>query len=227
VTWSDPVHVVDKEDGNRDYPATENNGADAIQVRLTGTALGLGYPEVGVAPFGNMTVNPLDGTLYLVFSDNRNGTHDVDNPVTNTDVFVMTSGDGGDTWIGPDVVTNAPGDQWQAFAAVNPVDSSLGVAYYSRTSSHSQGFDLVLAEGLPGSFRYTKVTTAPSPMKDNLWFPAGVDGCQTCVTFMGDYLGLAYAPDGTANLVWTDLRRHVTVPGVGSGFTENTFYAST
>ena len=35
-----------------------------------------------------------DGTLYLVFDDNRNGVHNSANPVTNIDVFVMSSANG-------------------------------------------------------------------------------------------------------------------------------------
>jgi hypothetical protein len=45
--------------------------------------------------------------LYLVMSDNRNGT-----PVnTNTDVFFFTSKDGGMTWIGPTRVNDDPSSQ--------------------------------------------------------------------------------------------------------------------
>lgn len=42
--------------------------------------------------------------LYLVMSDNRNGTRDS----TNTDVFVFKSLDGGSNWIGPTRVNNDP-----------------------------------------------------------------------------------------------------------------------
>lgn len=44
--------------------------------------------------------------LYLVMSDNRNGTRDS----TNTDVFVFKSLDGGSNWIGPTRVNNDPSD---------------------------------------------------------------------------------------------------------------------
>jgi len=60
---------------------------------------------------GNVVVDRRGGEfsddLYLVFSDNRNGS-----PVeSNTDVFFFTSKDGGQTWIGPTRVNNDPSQQ--------------------------------------------------------------------------------------------------------------------
>jgi hypothetical protein len=45
--------------------------------------------------------------LYLVFSDNRNGSRQS----SNTDVFMFTSKDGGATWIGPTRVNDDPSQQ--------------------------------------------------------------------------------------------------------------------
>ena len=56
----------------------------------------------------NMVVDKRSGEfaddLYMVLSDNRNGTR----RSTNTDVFFFTSKDGGMTWIGPTRVNNDP-----------------------------------------------------------------------------------------------------------------------
>ena len=50
---------------------------------------------------GNVVVDKRGGRfaddLYLVFSDNRNGTV----VSSNTDVFLFKSTDGGTTWVGP------------------------------------------------------------------------------------------------------------------------------
>ncbi len=46
-----------------------------------------------------------------------------------------------------------------------------------------------------------------------------------CVSWVGEFLPLAYGSDGTANMIWTDLRRFATVPGVGSGYMQNTYFA--
>jgi hypothetical protein len=220
ATWSNPVPVVDLEDGNRDFPGCFVDTGSAF-CPLTGT--GLGNAAFGD---GNLVASPIGGSLYLVFADNRNGTHDSDNPVTNVDVFVMTSRDGGNTWTGPDVVSDAPGDQFFPFADVNPLTGELGVLFYDRSNEPHQLFDVTLATGLPGFFISTRVSTRSSHFDKDLWFPThGVQGCEQCVGFMGDYVALAYGSDGTANMAWTDLRNRVSVPKFGNGFTEDTFYA--
>jgi hypothetical protein len=219
-TWTDPVHVIDAEDGSRDLPdAFIGFGAFSIGL-LTGTQIG------AVPALGALAASPIDGTLYVVFGDNRNGVHDSDSPETNLDVFVMTSTDGGQTWTGPDVVTDAPGDQWLSFAAVNPVSGELAVEFLDRGYDQTgQSFDLTLAAGHPGAFSYRRITTRPSPLQNNLWFPAGVPGCETCASWVGEYMSFAFGPDETADLAWTDLRRTVHVQGVGTGQTENIFSA--
>ena len=72
VTWSAPVHVVDMEDGSTDYP-----------VNVDGRQTLTGY-QVRVWAPGNVAADPNTGQLALVFSDNRNGSHDVPHPQTNT-----------------------------------------------------------------------------------------------------------------------------------------------
>jgi hypothetical protein len=219
LTWSDPVHVTDMENGSRDLPSFVAEFGVFPSGGFTGTQLWADTYS------WNLAASPIDGTLYVVFSDNRNGVHDSDTPVTNLDVLVMTSKDGGAAWAGPDVVSDAPSDQWEAFPAVNPATGELGVAFADRSDGSDQTVDLTLATGLPGAFTLQRVTTVSSSLQDNLWFPAGVEGCETCATFIGEFVGLAYGTDGKANLAWADLRRYVTVPGVGTGYTENSFYA--
>jgi hypothetical protein len=57
---------------------------------------------------GNVVVDRRGGEyaddLYLVFSDNRNGTR----ASSNVDVFLFTSTDGGETWVGPTRVNDDP-----------------------------------------------------------------------------------------------------------------------
>jgi hypothetical protein len=57
---------------------------------------------------GNIVVDKRGGQftndLYLVFSDNRNGTRES----SNTDVFLFRSTDGGSTWLGPTRVNDDP-----------------------------------------------------------------------------------------------------------------------
>jgi hypothetical protein len=191
-TWSDPIPVVDLEDGAKDYP----KNVDGRQTLS-------GY-QVRVNAWGNIDVGP-DGTLYLVFADNRNGTHDVANPVTNTDVFLMSSGDGGTTWSSPVQVDTSTSDQWFPWLDVNPVDGSLGILYHSRRTGDPDLYDTVLAQGHPGSFSYTVLNSEPSDPTNSLFFQANVEGCKKCATFHGDYNRVDYGSDGVANCVWTDM----------------------
>jgi hypothetical protein len=206
ATWSSPTFVVGLEDGSRDYP-----------INVSGRQTLTGY-QVRVNSAGNIVASPLaaeNGKLYLVFSDNRNGAHDVSSPVTNTDVFLMTSMNGGGSWSGPTQVDSSSTDQWFPWADVNPTNGTVGVLYNDRETVNPSLYDAALTE-LPGS--KTIVSTAPSHPTQSRFFRAGVAGCENCATFHGDYINIAYGPNGKANLVWTDMRDASDQPGLFSQF---------
>jgi hypothetical protein len=195
VTWSRPHFVAAMEDGSRDYP-----------INVDGRQTLTGY-QVRVWGAGNIVADPTqNGRLYLVFSDNRNGVHDSDNPVTNSDVFVTSSTNGGRNWTAPSLVDAGAGDQWFPWADVNPTNGTLGVLYHDRGASNGPTYQTALAEGHPGSFVKTTVSTAPSNPTVSEFFQAGIPGCELCAVFHGDYIGLAYGSDGHANATWTDMR---------------------
>jgi hypothetical protein len=209
--WSRPRFVVGLEDGVSDYPLN----VDGRQT-LTGQ-------QFRVNSAGNIDADPRTGKLYLVFADNRAGRHDVANPVTDVNVYLMTSVDG-KSWKGPFAVSTAASDQWFPWVDVNPVTGKVGVLYHDRSYGNRTLYHTTLAEGKPGSFASTKVSTRPSHPKNSIFFQAEVEGCQKCVTFIGDYNGLDYGRDGKVNMAWTDMRRFTDVEGV-SGFAQNIFFA--
>jgi hypothetical protein len=212
-TWGDPVSVVDLENGTRDYPVN-------VDGRRTLTKY-----QIRVNSRGNMEVDPSSGELFLVFSDNRNGVHDVDQPVTNTDVFMMSSEDG-TTWEGPFVVSDAASDQWFPWVEVDPVSGDIGVLYHDRSTATRQRYNTTLATGTPeNGFAYETVSTEQSDPTNSAFFQAQTPGCRKCATFHGDYIAVGWGLDGTANTVWTDMRRRVRVPHGPGGFTENIFFA--
>jgi hypothetical protein len=192
-SWSSPTFIVGLEDGSRDYPLNVNE-------RQTLS----GY-QVRVWSVGNIVASPLDGTLYLVFSDNRNGVHDSDDPVTNIDVFLMVSSDGGGTWSDPSAVDSGDGDQWFPWVDVDPTNGTIGILYHDRGASNGALYTTALAEGTPGSLVKTTVSVAPSNPTNSVFFQAHVVGCEKCATFHGDYIGLSYGSDGVANAAWTDM----------------------
>jgi hypothetical protein len=191
--WSSPSFIVGLEDGSRDYPINVND-------RQTLT----GY-QVRVNSAGDIVVGT-DGKLYLVFSDNRNGVHDSATPVTNTDVFVMSSSNAGATWTTPVDVDTGGGDQWFPWVDVNPLSGAIGIIYHDRGASNGPTYDTALAEGTPGSLVKTVLNTAPSHPTMSEFFQAGTATCEFCATFHGDYISVAYGSDGHANGVWTDMR---------------------
>ncbi|HEX6663801.1 MAG TPA: sialidase family protein [Gaiellaceae bacterium] len=193
ATWSSPSFVVGLEDGARDYPLN----ADGRQTLS-------GY-QVRVNSVGNIVASPIDGKLYLVYSDNSAGTHDSATPVTNTNVYVMTSTDG-TSWSGPFAVDTSASDQWFPWADVSPTTGKVGVIYNDRSATTPSVYNASLSEGQPGSFVKTVVSTAASHPTQSRFFQAGVPDCMTCAVFHGDYIALAYGSDGKANMAWTDMR---------------------
>jgi hypothetical protein len=201
-TWSGPAFVVGLEDGTADYP-----------INVSGRQTLTGY-QLRVNSAGNIVASPTDGRLYLVFSDNRNGSHDSENPVTNIDVFLMVSSDAGNSWAGPLLVDAAAGDQWFPWVEVNPTNGKIGILYNDRGASNGATYNASLSEGTPGSFVKTVVSTAPSDPVHSRWFQAGVTGCESCAVFNGDYVNISYGPDGKAHMAWTDMRDPSDIEGL-------------
>jgi hypothetical protein len=206
-TWSDPVVAATLEDGKRDFPRN---------VSHLPTLSGL---QLRIAPSGGLAVSPTTGEVFLTFIDNRNGTHDVKHPVTDTDVFIVSSADGV-TWSAPVPVADLPGDQWFPALDVDPVTGDVGVLFHSRRPQQPALYDTYLAFGQPGAFTLTRLNSDPSNAVNDAVFRAQTPGCERCATFHGDYISLDFGADGSASLAWTDMRRRVG-SGSSGGFTEN------
>ncbi len=204
ATWSAPKMIASLEDGSRDFP-----------INVDGRQTLTNY-QVRAPITGNIVADPTrSGRLYFTFFDNSNGVHDVDNPVTNTDVFLTTSTNGGTAWSARSRVnaadSGAGNDQWFPWVDVNPVDGTIGVVYNDRSYDPTHDtHGATLSESPAGGAGFTsqQVSTAASHPRNSVFFDAGSDapGCETCATFNGDYIGLAYGSDGRANAVWTDMR---------------------
>jgi len=127
--------------------------------------------------------------------------------VTNTDIFVSTSTDGGATWSPPSTVDASAGDQWFPWADVDPTTGDLAVVYHTRNDANPALYNTAVARGTPGAFTITQVSTAASDPTRSVFFKAKVPGCFTCSTFIGDYNRLAFGSDGELHVTWTDMRR--------------------
>jgi hypothetical protein len=198
-TFSAPVHVADLENGRLDYPANVKG-----RPTLTGT-------QVQVNSAGNLAVDRRTGALSLVFSDNRAGRHG-EHPVTDVNVYLMTSPDGV-RWSGPIPVATGPGDQWFPWAAVDPGSGDLAVVYNDGDAKNPGRYGVSVARGRPGAWRTSVLAPALSDLGRSLFFWANVPGCEHCATFHGDYIGIDFGSDGRMWAAWTDMREVMTLDG--------------
>ncbi len=192
-------------DGINDYPIN-------IDGRQT-----LSNSQFRVNPAGNLAVDSTSGPavsstrLYIAFSANRNGklTGDFNTVETNTDVFTVTSNNGGVTWSGPNPLgkgVRSQNDQFFPWAAVGS-NGVLKVRFADRSYDRDNvKYGQTLALSKDGkSFSLTRVDTGLSNPNDSRWFTAGGQ-TQGKATFIGDYDGLAIGSDGVAHPLWTDMR---------------------
>lgn len=183
---------------------------------------------------GNLAIDPSDPsgkTLYIVFADNRNGSHFDDHTmvtqdppdsflcpqgkITDTDIFVVRSTDGGVTWHNPktgqpgDLRVNQDGpggDQWFPFAAVSSAGRLSVVFEDRRDDPLNRLANVYVATSDDGGATWseTKVTSVPSNL--NWAFDSDPGSPAGNGVFIGDYNGFAFAPDGTGYAMWTDSR---------------------
>lgn len=231
ATWSDPVHVVQMEDS---YTAPPVGAAGDYPLNVQNRTTLTGH-QMRVNSAGNIAVDPNSGVIYIVFADNADGTNSSANPVTDTNIFLAYSMDGGASWVGGDdgsdtdlaarirVDASGGSDQWFPWVDVDPVDGSVHVLYMDGRADRDL-YDITLASStdMGASFSHEVVSQEPSNPDNSLFFRSGAPGCEGCATFIGDYNGLAVDMLGRAHGVWTDMRRVVTADG---RTVEDAFYA--
>ena len=207
VTFSSPVSAVFPIfDGTNDYPINVNG-----RQTLTNS-------QFRVNSAGNLAADPSSGPslsttkLYIAFSDNRNGglTGSFSTVTTNTDVFVVASGNGGSTWGSPVQVPGGAGSQNDQFYPWAAVDNTgvLRVDFSDRSydpANVKYGETLATSTDHGASFTSFRVDTGLSNPNDSRWFTNG-GTTNGKATFLGDYNGLAIGSDGVSHLAWTDMR---------------------
>lgn len=146
---------------------------------IPGLTRAMGFPQVGV--------DPRQGTLYVTWSDYRNG---------DVDVFLSRSTDHGRTWSKAQRVNDDPvhdgADQFLQWLAVDPTDGAVNVQFYDRRDDPMN--------------RRTRVTLARSTdggrtFRNYAWTTGGFEGDNA---FLGDYEWLA-ATDGRVFGIWAEV----------------------
>ncbi|MFT5233837.1 MAG: hypothetical protein ACI9UK_002308 [Candidatus Krumholzibacteriia bacterium] len=128
--------------------------------------------------------SPYRGRIYVVFSDQRNGTN-------NTDVFVCTSDDEGDTWSDPIRVNDDVGATQQFFPwlAVDPKSGVVAVVFYDRRNTAGAATDVTVALSSDGGESFNNMTVSESSFTPS------------ASVFFGDYIGID-SYDGVAHAIW-------------------------
>ena len=146
----------------------------------------------GISRCNGMPVTMIDnspgkfqGTIYIAWADQRNGTDD-------TDIWLTRSKNGGDNWDVPFRV-NKDGKGKHQFLPWMTVDQTTGyvyLVYYDRRAYDDTQTDVYLAYSTDGggSFKEVKISESPFTPTDSKFF--------------GDYTNIS-AHNGTVAVIWT------------------------
>ncbi len=131
--------------------------------------------------------SPYRGTIYVNWTDQRNGPDD-------TDVWLSKSTDGGNTWSTPlRVNDDAPGrQQFFSWMTVDGANGDIYIIFYDRRNYIDNHTDVYLARSTDGgnTFENIKISDTPfNPMAS---------------TFFGDYTNIT-AHNGLVHPIWTRL----------------------
>lgn len=233
-TFSDPVPVVQLEDGLSDMPYS-----------VIGSQTIWGH-QIRWASAGNISADPSNSDhLAVVFSDrgtpNPNATDECifesptapfydpcdAGPGSDTDVYKVESFDGGVTWSPRQFVMDTNGQAWFPWSDFKS-NGTLAVAWDQDDGpAPADIFHHVLKVGDdplevlgPDENLDVSVTHWAGQYTPN-WpticgpdYPNNPDSGKDCNVFHGDYTGLAVGPDDTINVVWTGLNTPATSPQI-------------
>lgn len=178
-TWLDQDIFIDNQPGGWDYDIpgiSRCNGLPVTCCDISGSAY--------------------EGTIYVNWTDQRNGTDD-------TDVWISRSTDGGNTWSEPLRVNDDPPGKHQFFTwmTIDQANGDIYIVFYDRRNYEDSNTDVYLARSTDGGETFQNIRISESP-----FYPSsGV--------FFGDYTNItAYnqqvrpiwaRADGTSMSLWT------------------------
>jgi hypothetical protein len=182
-SWNEKIYMdVSSDKGKtwgRDIVIADQPGGWAFEVPGIGRCNG--FPVIKC----DHSRGPNRGSLYVQWSDQRNGTHD-------TDVWMIRSRDGGKSWSKPlRINDDAPGkQQFFSWMDIDQVTGSLYMVYYDRRNHDDNATDVWLSWSDDGgaSFKHTRITNKPFLPVDNVFF--------------GDYNDIS-ACNGKIRPIWT------------------------
>jgi hypothetical protein len=188
VAWAGPNGIVFNK--SLDQGETWLNQEIAIDPMPTGWDYGIpGISRANGLPITkcDLSGGPNNGTIYVNWSDQRNGADD-------TDIWMSKSTDGGDTWSAPKRVNDDPAGNQQFFTwmDVDQTNGNLFFVFYDRREYSNNNTDVYLAFSTDGGETFTNRRISESPFTPN----SGV--------FFGDYTNIT-VHDNIVRPIWTRL----------------------
>ena len=189
TSWGGPLGIM----FDRSLDGGETWGTDIFVTDQPG---GWGFDIPGIYRCNGMPVtacdisdSPYRGTIYVLWSDQRNGLDD-------TDVFLKKSTDGGDSWSERKRVNDdtTAAHQFFPWMTVDPLTGIVWVVFYDRRHTTGNETDVYIARSQDGGETFEN-------------FPLGDSTFTTTSTvFFGDYINIA-ARGGKVYPIWTRMDR--------------------
>jgi hypothetical protein len=164
------------------------------EIKVTSIPGGWDYDISGIYRANGLPVTTCDvsngphrGTIYINWSDQRNG-------VSNTDIWLVKSTDGGNTWTAPIKVNddNSKRQQFFTWMTIDQTSGNLYFVFYDRRNHADDSTDVYIAASTDGGNTFINRKISQSPFLPN----SGV--------FFGDYTNIT-AHDGIVRAIWTRL----------------------
>jgi hypothetical protein len=184
LSWAGPQGIV----FDKSLDGGETFGADIFVTSLPG---GWNIDVPGIFRCNGFPVtdcdtsnSPYQGNIYIMWSDQSNGPDD-------TDVFLIKSTDGGETW-GPKIRVNddPPGKhQFFAWMTVDQTTGHIYIVFYDRRDSNDYSTEVYLARSDDGGETFKNYKISDYPFRP-------VSGI-----FFGDYINVA-ARSGIIHAIW-------------------------
>lgn len=170
ITWLTNDIFVTDQPGGWDYDIPDISRANGLPVTCCDVSPG-----------------PNRGTIYINWSDQRNGSND-------TDVWLVKSMDGGFTWSQPIRVNDdLPGkQQFFCWMTIDQTNGKLWIVYYDRRNYDDSMTDVYLALSEDGGETFSNFRISESP-----FYPSST-------VFFGDYTNVS-AVNNVVRPVWTRL----------------------
>lgn len=189
VAWSGPAGIV--------FDRSLDGGETWLEedIFISDQRGGWDYNVPGIMRCNGLPVTCCDisaastnkGTIYVNWTDQRNGTQ-------NPDVWLAKSTDGGDTWTPPLRVNDDDTDKAQFFSwmAIDQANGDIYIVYYDRRNYDNESTDVYLARSTDGGETFSNFKISESP-----FIPYSS-------IFFGDYTNIV-AYNGRVRPIWTRL----------------------